>query len=114
MLIFHYTKSKFTSLKQKMTSPKNQDAPGHPRTSQGAIGTPRTPQSCPKDPPGTSQERLLRDLELLIPLDFCYTSQLIFTISHHRTLGNSRKSQLLLYVPAKTYTFDEWEIVAIV
>jgi hypothetical protein len=31
------------------------DAPGHPRTSQGAIGTPRTPQSCPKDPPGTPQ-----------------------------------------------------------
>ena len=31
------------------------DAPGHPRTSQGAIGTPRTPQSCPKDPPGTLQ-----------------------------------------------------------
>ena len=41
----------------KRENDKFQESPmdtwGHPRTSQGVIGTPRTPKRCPKDPPGT-------------------------------------------------------------
>ena len=91
------------------------DAGGHPRTSQGVMGTPRTPQRCPKDLPGTprgapcSRPGTPHPPSLLSHFPFEYS---IFHIMG--LLGNAKKSQLLSYGTAKTHSFDYWEVVLIV